>query len=340
MDWIEQKYINLISGRLERFKRLRGNVFNFRCNICGDSKRDKSKTRAYILEKPKVGTIFYCHNCHASMSLPNYFKHTDPALYEEYSREKFVERNVLAQQPVKQDIATFERPKFMSDTMFKGCKKISQLDPDHPAKKYIVKRRIPTKFHHKLFYIPKFKSWVNTIIPHKFDISSDEKDEPRFVIPFLERDGSCYGFQGRSFGKSGLRYITIMVDETKPKVFGLDALDTRGTVFITEGPIDSMFLPNCIAMAGSSARISEVFPNKDKCDIVVIYDNEPKNAEIVNMIDKRINEGYNVVIWPGHIEPKDINDMVLSGLDPEQLVRENTKGGLMAKAALSMWKRV
>jgi len=340
MDWIDQKYINLLSGRLERFKRLRNNSFNFRCNVCGDSQKDKSKTRGYILEKPKVGTIFFCHNCHESWSFGRFLKFTDVALHDEYSREKFLERNTALNEPQKPDISKFERPKFMSDSMFKGQKKISQLEHDHPAKKYVVNRRIPTKNHHKLFYIPKFKSWVNTIIPHKFEMEEGSIDEPRLVIPFLDKDGSCFGFQGRSFRKTGLRYITIMLDENKPKVYGLDTLDARGTVFVVEGPIDSMFLPNCVAMAGSSVGLSDVFPNKDKREIIVVYDNEPRNKEIVGMIDKKIDEGYNVVIWPDRIESKDINDMVMNGLDPEQLVRENAVCGLQAKMALNMWKRV
>lgn len=339
MDWIDQKYINLLSGRLERFKRQRNNVYNFRCIICGDSKRDKTKTRGFILEKPKVGTIFYCHNCHASLSFGNFLKHVDSALHSEYSREKFVERNTVPDEPQKPDISKFARPKFMSDEMFKGQKKISQLDPEHPAKKYVVKRRIPSRFHHKLFYIPKFKNWVNTIVPQKFDVE-DGVDEPRLIIPFLDKDGSCYGFQGRSFRKDGIRYITIMLDDNKPKVYGLDSLDSRGTVFVVEGPIDSMFLPNSVAMAGSSAGLEQVFPNKNRHEIVIVHDNEPRNEEIIKLIDKRIDEGYNVVIWPSDLKVKDINDMVLAGLDPEQLVRENVKNGLQAKMALNMWKKI
>lgn len=341
MDWIDQKHINLISSRLERFKRQRNNVFTFRCPICGDSKKDKTKTRGYILEKPKVGTIFYCHNCHASLSLGNFFKHVDPTVYDEYSREKFIERNAAANEPQKPDISKFERPKFMADAMFKGQKKISQLDPEHPAKKYVVSRRIPSRFHHKMFFIPKFKSWVNTIVPQKFDVGGEGfVDEPRLVMPFLDKEGNCYGFQGRSFKKEGIRYITIMLDDSKPKVYGIDAVDTRGIIFVVEGPIDSMFIPNCVAMAGSSVGLDTVFPTKDKREIVVVYDNEPRNAEIVKMIDKRIDEGYNVVIWPEGLKNKDVNDMVLAGLDPEQLIRENVKGGLQAKMALNMWKRI
>lgn len=342
MDWIDQKYINLISNRLERFKRARSGLFNFRCPICGDSKKDKTKTRGYIMEKPKVGTIFYCHNCHASLSFGNLLKHVDPSVYEEYRRDKFIERGTQQEEPQKPDISKFTRPRFVSDEMFKNHKRISQLSHEHPAKKYIVNRRIPSRFHHKLFFVPKFRSWVNTIIPEKFDTSSEGfVDEPRLVIPFLDKSGNCFGFQGRSFKKDDkMRYITIIVDDEKPKVYGLDTVDTRGLVFVVEGPIDSMFLPNCVAMAGSSVGLDTALPNKPRNEVVIVMDNEPRNKDIVAIIDKRIDEGYNVVIWPDDLEYKDVNDMVLAGLDPEQIIRDNIKSGLQAKMALTMWKKV
>jgi hypothetical protein len=342
MDWIDQKYISLLSNRLEKFKRQRGNSYNFRCPICGDSKKDKNKTRGYIFEKPQVGTLYYCHNCHVSLSLKNFIKEIDQALADEYTQEKFVDKNShQSQVDTKPDLSKFSRPKFASDKIFKTYKKISQLSHDHPVKKYVVNRRIPTIFHHKLYLIPKFKSWVNTIIPEKFDTKSEEFiDEPRLVIPFLDKEGNCFGFQGRSFKKDGIRYITIIIDESKPKIYGLDMLKEEGTVFVVEGPIDSMFLPNCIAMAGSSAVLSEAFPNKPANEFVVVYDNEPRNKEIIKMIEKAIDKEYNVVIWPSNVEEKDVNDMVIAGLDPEQLVRENTFRGLEAKMKLVEWKKV
>jgi hypothetical protein len=342
MDWIDQKYINLMSNRLERFKRQRSNTYNFRCVLCGDSQRDKTKTRGYIFEKPQVGVLFYCHNCHASLSLKNFIKEVDPALADEYSREKFIDKNShQSQEDTKPDITKFSRPNFTSDKIFKNHKKISQLPYDHPVKKYVMKRRIPTIYHYKLYLVPKFKSWVNTIIPEKFDTSSfNFVDEARLIIPFLDKEQNCFGFQGRSFKPDGIRYITIMLDHLKPKVFGLDTVNDKGTVFVVEGPIDSMFLPNCVAMAGSSAVLSQAFPNKQANEFVVVYDNEPRNKEIIKMIEKTIDQGYNTVIWPQHIQHKDINDMAMAGLDPEQLVRENTFNGLQAKMKLVEWKKI
>ena len=341
MDWIDQKYIGLISNRVERFKRVNSTTFNFRCPLCGDSKTNKFKTRGYIVEKPVVGTLYYCHNCHESISLLNFLRRVDDQLAEDYKREKFIDKNVEKPEQIeeKKDISKVTVPQFMKgDSPLKKLKKISQLDPDHPVKKYVQKRQIPSNFHYKLFYAPKFKEWVNTIIPEKFNLETG--DEPRLVIPFLDRNGNLFGFQGRGFKKDGIRYITIMIDETKPKVYGLESVDERGRVTVVEGPIDSMFLPNCVAMAGSAINLEDVFPDKLKNEIVVVMDNEPRNKDIVKRIDKYIDDGYNVCIWPEDVHQKDINDMVLEGLDPEWIILQNTKSGLIAKAALSQWKRI
>lgn len=340
MDWIDQKYIGLLSNRVERFKRVNNTTYNFRCPLCGDSKTNKFKTRGYIVEKPVVGTLYYCHNCHESISLLNLLKRIDTTLAEDYKRDRFLDKAAPeeAKPEQKADISKVVVPQFLKgESPLKALKKISQLQPEHPAKKYVQKRRIPTNFHYKLFYAPKFKEWVNTIIPEKFN---PENDEPRLIIPFLDHEGNMFGFQGRSFRPDGIRYITIMIDDTKPKVFGLDNIDERGKVFVVEGPVDSMFLPNCVAMAGSAISLEKIFPNKPKNEIVVVMDNEPRNKDIVRTIDKYIDDGYSVCIWPDEVHQKDINDMVLEGLDPEMIIQQNTRSGLIAKAALSQWKRI
>ena len=292
------------------------------------------------MDKPVVGALYYCHNCHVSISLGNFLKHIDGSLAEQYKREKFLEKNGSKEEPKVEtpDISKVTVPVFMrGDSPLKQLKKVSQLAHDHPVKLYVQNRKIPASVHYKLFYAPKFKSWVNTIIPEKF---SAENDEPRLIIPLLDRDKKMFGFQGRGFKKDGIRYITIMIDDTKPKIFGLDTVDEKGKIFVVEGPIDSMFLPNCVAMAGSAINLEEIFPNKPKEEIVIVMDNEPRNKQIVAQIDKYIDQGYSVCIWPDNVNEKDINDMILAGLDPEWIILQNTRRGLIAKAALTQWKKI
>ncbi|NBW58622.1 DNA primase, partial [bacterium] len=231
------------------------------------------------------------------------------------------------------------RPQFLKDSPLKELKKISQIDWRHPAKAYVDKRMLPSASHHKLFYAPKFKTWVNSFIPEKFKF---DKDEPRLIIPFLDEEKNCFGFQGRAFLDVGPRYITIMLDDTKPKVFGLDSVDMTKRFYITEGPIDSLFLPNAIAMAGADLNISWIDKNNRK-NAVFVYDNEPRNKDIIKRMEKVIELGHNICIWPASMIQKDINDMVLAGhsaADVQRLIDKHACEGLEAKLALMMWRKV
>jgi transcription elongation factor Elf1 len=337
MLWIEHKYISLLSGRLERFQRINSNVYRFRCPICGDSQKDRHKTRGHLLEKS--GKIrFYCHNCSASMQFKYFMKEIDPTLYLEYIKEQIKESGN------QKDVETFAKkmkpPVFVKTTALSKLKKVSQLDPDHPVKKYIDSRQIPSNLHYKLFYAPKFGAWVNSMIPNKMKIG--EKDEPRLIIPFLDQEKNLFGFQGRSFRKDGVRYITIMLDESKPKVFGLDTIDESKDIYLLEGPIDSMFLPNAMAAAGGdlSAQIEQTGLLKEK--IVVVFDNEPRHSDTIKRMQKAIDAGYRVVIWPSDIQYKDVNDMILSGMKSEYIkdvLDECNYSGPTAKLHFALWRK-
>lgn len=338
MSWVEDKYINNISNLVRNFTK-KGNAYNFSCPLCGDSRKDRRKARGYILSKEGKYSYF-CHNCGASLSLANFLKQVSVPLHDEYVFERFRESNnhIQVAQP-EPDIGRFLQPKFSKYGCLKTLKRVSQLDPSHPAKQYVASRLIPSKMHYKLFYAPKFKTFVNSLIPEKFKVDLEHHDEPRLIIPFIDEYGDVFGFQGRSFSKDGIRYITIILNDSKPKLFGLESVDKTRNIYLTEGPIDSMFLENAIAMAGSD--VSDIsFLGKD---VVYVYDNEPRNKEIIKKIDKAIDRGYNVVIWPSNVGEKDINDMIIAGkspLDVQMIVKANTKKGLEAKLALSVWRKL
>lgn len=332
-SYIDHKYVNLLSSRLPKFKKKGKTTYNFRCILCGDSETSQSKARGYFYEK-KGKMLYFCHNCHASMTLGSFLRDHDPQLYKEYSLEKYKDRT--SETPLEHDITDTRLPKYRTEGPLASLKKISQLEPFNPVKRYVAGRKIPSDFHYKLFFCPKFKEWVNTLIPGKFD---PKDDEPRLIIPFLDREGNCYGFQGRSFKKDGIRYITIILDDSKPKVFGLDTVNFTKPVYVTEGPIDSMFLPNAIAMAGADMN-DKLFDGVDKSLITFVYDNEPRNEQIVKKMASAIEKGYNIVIWPESLKSKDINDMVLEGFNPVGMVKEFTYSGMKAKLMWQSWKKI
>lgn len=337
VDYIDLKYATMLSGRLERFSIKSTNPYriNFRCPICNDSQKSKSKTRAWLLEdKVKGGLYFNCFNCHSPVgNISNFLKQTDPMLYNDYVAEKFLDKKKTAE-PAALEKTEFKKPIFTHDHL-KKLKKISQLAHDHPVKKYIEKRQIPSDQHWKLYYTPRFISWVNSIIPGKFD--KKIPDEPRLIIPFRDKEGNVFGVSARGFNPTGLRYITIMFDDSKPKIFGLDTVDFSKPYRIVEGALDSLFVENSIAMAGADGNTNGL---SNLENAVFVFDNEKRNKEIHKQIEKLITKGNKICIWPSSIEQKDINDMYLSGIrDIKNIIDKNTYSGLEASLKFMSWRK-
>ena len=335
--WIDQKYIGLISNRLLQFKQKDRELYNFRCPICGDSQRSKIKARGWIFNK-RGKFRYYCHNCGASMTFSNFLKDIDVSLHQEYMKDLFIENNINT--PIsssKPDITKFDRPKFQVNSPLKHLKKISSLGVDHYAKKYVMARKIPSHVQYKLFFCPNFKQWVNSFIPDKF--KEFEKDEARLIIPFIDREKNFFGCQGRSFSNSGPRYITIILNDDTPRVFGLDSIDFSKQIYAFEGPIDSMFIENSIAMCGSDLSKSVKL---DVQKTTIVFDNEPRSIAIVNKMAKYADLHYGVCFWPNNVKGKDINEMILNGHEPEELraiINKNTCYGIEAKLQLEMWRK-
>jgi hypothetical protein len=129
--------------------------------------------------------------------------------------------------------------------------------------------------------------------------------------------------------------------EEVPRMYGLDRVDDSKMVYVFEGPIDSMFIDNAIAVASSSLESAATILDKKK--LVLVFDNEPRNKEIVKLMEHAIDNHFNVVIWPEMITDKDINDMILSGFDKEELcdiMEKNTFVNLRAKMEFINWKKV
>ena len=322
MDLVDSKFIGLLSSRLSKFKRVKQGLYNFRCPICGDSKTSKNKARGYIYAV-KSNTNFKCHNCGASMSLNSLIKKLDTILHKQYTLEKFKDghtgRNFVADEPK----FVFEKPKFAQKIVLPLCSEVVV------ARTYLQNRKIdPTKF----YFAENFDEFVRTF--EGVDYSYMGK-ESRIIIP-LYREKTLIGFQGRSLGPNKIKYITVMLDDNAPKIYGLDTIRGDAPVFVTEGPFDSTFIRNAIAMCGADADVNRWGIS----DPVYVYDNEPRNKEIVTRIDKTIQRGDKIVIWPNNIMEKDINDMVIAGHNVQNLLESNTYSGLEAKLKFNLWKKV
>ena len=323
MDLIDSKYIGLVSSRLQKFKRVKADLYNFRCPICGDSQKHKNKARGYFYQV-KTNTNYKCHNCGVSLSLNNFIKQIDPTLHKQYTMEKFKEgytgKNFVVEEPKLE----FKKPIFKKDLDLPKASEVSV------AKEYLEKRMIdPAKF----YFAHKFKKWVNT---QKQTFTTIGRDESRIIIPMYDTERNLIGFQGRSLGPNSVKYITVMLNEEAPKVYVMDRIDTTKSVYVVEGPFDSTFVKNSIALCGSDGDFEFIKDN----DCIYTYDNEPRNKEIVGRIERCIQNNKRVVIWPREVNQNDINDMVLAGHDIMSILKLNTYSGLEAKVKFNNWKKV
>jgi predicted RNA-binding Zn-ribbon protein involved in translation (DUF1610 family) len=323
MDLIDSKYIGLVSSRLQKFKRVKADLYNFRCPLCGDSQKNKSKARGYLYAV-KNNTNFKCHNCGASLSFNNFLKQLDPSLHKQYTMEKFKGGHTGKNFVVEEPKFEFTKP------IFKKRVDLPKASEITIAREYLQKRKLdPEKF----YFADKFKEWTNT---QKETFSTIGRDESRIIIPLYDIESNLIGFQGRSLGPSPNKYITVMLSNESPKLYGLEKVDSSKTIYIVEGPFDSTLIENAVAMCGSDIDIRSFGWG----DYIWVFDNEPRNREIVKRISKTIDRGDKVIIWPINVHQKDINDMVLAGLNVMDVLKSNTYSGLEAKIKFNNWKKV
>ena len=324
MDLVDTKYIGLISSRLQKFKRVKADLYNFRCPLCGDSQKHKNKARGYFYQV-KANTNYKCHNCGASISFNNFLKQLDTTLHKQYCLEKFKEghsggRNFVVDEPK----FNFKKP------VFKKALDLPKASEVKIAKQYLDNRKLDST---KFYYTDKFREWTNT---QKQTFDNIGKDESRIIIPMYDTDRNLIGFQGRSLGPNSVKYITIMIDEDAPKIYGLDQIDNEKPIYIIEGPFDATLVQNGVAMCGSDLDIRSF----GWSDYIWVFDNEPRNREIVSRIERCINRGDKVIIWPSHIQEKDVNEMILAKYDICTILESSVYSELTAKLKLNLWKKV
>ena len=328
MDIIDSKYIGLVSSRLDKFKRVKANLYNFRCPICGDSKKHRNKARGYLYQV-KTNTNFKCHNCGASLSFNNFLKQIDTSLHKQYVMEKFKEGHTSG--IGKGNSFVVEPPKFdFKKPVFKKSLDLPRASENPIATKYLEKRKIDPR---NFYFTKEFQKWTNT---HKQTFHTIHRDESRVIIPLHDTEKNLIGFQGRSLGPNSVKYITVMLNEDAPKIYGLDKIDETKPIYITEGPFDSTFVENSVAMCGSDLDIGSFGWSSH----IWVFDNEPRNREIVKRISNTIDRGEQVIIWPTELVEKDINDMALAGHDIMSLLKSNTYSGLEAKVKFNNWKKI
>lgn len=337
--YIDIKYIKLLSIRLRNFKQKNNNLFNFSCIFCGDSQKNKFRARFYVFEKS--GTLIgKCHNCGKTASIADLINHLDFSLYKDYLLEKFSDNNHQR----KKSRINIKPPKFdkVDPPDFKTAIKCSDLSPENICKKYLISRKIPEKFWKRLYYTENYQEFIRESFPEFDRIDSISKDK-RLIIPVYNEWRELVGSCGRSLTGKGLRYVNVK--KYDDIIFGIDRIDFNKKIYITEGPLDSLFIENSLASCNSNLiHVAKYLEEKHikKKDFVMIFDNEPRNVELVGIMESVIKKDYNVVLWPSNIKEKDINEMIINGKSMEEiknLIDDNTVNGICGIAKFMFWRK-
>jgi transcription elongation factor Elf1 len=339
---IDSKFVRLLSSRLRNFKQKKDYLWNFSCPFCGDSKKNLSKARGYVFAKGN--NLFYgCHNCGEGTNVANLVKQVDPSLHQEYTLERYKEgkSNTSNFKATTLNISPPRFDKLAKQKVFEHSEWCDKLPSGHFCLTYLQKRQIPQEYYSKLLFTSKYKQFIDVLVPNH---GKQLIDDARLIIPFYDVYNNLVAVSGRALENSDktLRYITIRtVDSDSKLVYGMDRVDLNQTVKIVEGPIDSLFLSNCLA--SGDANLNLTAKNISADDKILIFDNEPRNKEIVKLMQDAIKSDSYVVIWPDTIQAKDINEMVMSGIsndEIEKIISSNSFKGLRAQMKFVSWKKV
>lgn len=334
--YVDVKYLQYISPKFERFQQKKPDLFNVRCPICGDSKTDKKKMRGYFYRE-KDDMFYKCHNCDVSKHFSSFLKDFDPTLHTQYVFEKYRQDTQEEKKEADFSEVVWKRPEVPESkkTLRQIATPLSELSSDHPAIQYWTLRKLPLDRLSDVYYIDETRRIVEFAPSYKNEITGKE---PRIVFPFT-MNNELVGVTMRAIGPSGLRYLMVKKDTETPSIFGYDSVDQSKTFYVTEGPIDSLFLPNAMACCGTSfGKLDELGINKKNA--IVVIDNQPRNREVVGIYDKYIAKGFRVCIWPNWVHEKDINDMVLNGRNPKDIIDQHAVSGLMATINFTQWRKI
>jgi hypothetical protein len=344
--WLQEKYLRLLSPQLKQFKPIGKHVYRFRCPICGDSATKKTKTRGYVFTKSQT-LLFKCHNCSIALPFAALLHRLDLGLYGEYLFEKLKEDTVhpTEAQPVVVEVPPeTPGPSVTTKLVLHNTEHLSRLTTcqvrHQPVLKYVEGRGVPQSAFERLFATNTARTWVKEYVGEEkaYRVMDGEN---YLVLPFVLPDGTWFGCQMRMLQRK--EYIVFRWSHSPLKVFGLDRLDRSKMIYMVEGPIDSLFLPNSVAFCGSDMlggmRHLEKLGHIDTLSArTLIWDNEPRNTDICRHIETAILLGHPVVIWPRQY-PKDVNDMAQQGLDVMKTIRERTFSGLQAELEFKTWKK-
>jgi transcription elongation factor Elf1 len=334
LSYLEEKYIKLACSGFRNYKTRSSRIFNFSCPVCGDSANNNRKARGFIYKKVDKWN-YYCHNCNLSTSFYEFLKRINEPLYNDMILEKYRDQREEKKEieVPSVDIENFFNTKVnakMSDLALR----IDVLPDTHKAKVYLKSRKIPEDKYDRMYYtgdINGLKKLFNNYDDVKFPA------EDRLVIPVQDINKNLIGVVTRTLKDSYLRYINLRSDNDKPLIYGMDRIDFSKTKYVVEGPIDSFFIENSLAVAGVDLmKCADLLDD----NTVYIFDNQPRNKFVVAAMRNMARMHKKIVVWPSNLKEKDINLMVLAGHDVMGLINKHTYKSLEASAYIGRWSKI
>lgn len=348
---LDKEYAIKIGYQLTLFTSVdSGKRFNFRCPICGDSKKNKYKKRGWFYPNTENTSLkFKCFNCSETSSLANFIKRQDFSLYKQYNMEKFSGKNEYEFESTKnikrnkEDNSILDARSIFEETKY--LKKLSSLNNNHISIQYCKTRKMTSKVLNILYFTPNYYEFVKSIDSNT-DLKKEIYNYQAIIIPLITEDGIEFGFQSRNLeSNSKIRYNTFILDKRFTKAFGMDRIERNEDIWIVEGAFDALLFRNSIAALDSHlySIVDRLSLGKEK--VILLFDNEPRNKEIVKLVKKSINEGYRVAFIPKEFREKgkDINEIICNGVDKKELLeklKENIFQNHKAQMEFLKWAKV
>lgn len=336
MSYIEEEYLRRVSYKLRNFTSKGNHKYIFSCPICGDSKTKRTKARGCA--KDYGGKLMIsCLNCsHTFKTFPKFLEQLDSLMYKDFVMDSFA--NKMVKEVVKIEEGEYfkvlETRKYRPN-IFSSLTELKYLPDDNLGKKTALDRMLPIN-DREMYYVENFIEWTKGHTDKFRAVTGDI--HPRIIFPFKARDGHYIGYTARSLKGEEPKYFRIFIDEDeKEKFYGIDLLDETKQVYVLEGEIDSMFIPNAIAVSNGKL---DTYLNKDA---IYIADIDTRNIHIMRGVSKLIERGLRVAMLPSNLGCKDINELIIKGYTTDNIIKlitENTFCGLFAKLYFDKWKSI
>jgi hypothetical protein len=278
--------------------------------MCREGSSWLKKKRFYFI--PEKNLVF-CHNCGYKKNPINWLTEVSNVTFscllkeaQEYS-PNFTEFQVEV-----------TPSKILVETLPKDCINLF----DEAQIKYYDNNPIITN---ALEFLKKRKLLNAANNPKAFYISLNDKfHKNRIIIPFYDENGKIVHYQSRSLDENKdprPRYISKLNSEKT--IFNIDKVDlSYDTIFIFEGPFNSCFVKNGVAVGGIQENSYQLYTSKQEQQInkfpfhkkVWVLDSHFKDTAASNKIKKLLHMKEAVFIWPKKIGElyKDFNDISIS----------------------------